>query len=476
MTGLDGLAGGRNTGSGLSTVAGTAVAKGGSDSEVCPHAGDAGAFHDILSGLSRPVDPSAGSTGSAEAGDAPKSRTIPARGVSDLRAGGPRTAGSPEAPVSVFAARVACTSGRSHDGEQASIAGEHAAQSLDVHADEPVLRGWQKTDGGPEDSISVFMDRIAGRSSRSHCREPATSVADNTKQSLGVREDEAGICAEAGYGVAPSDCVTPGSADAVGDPSSATSEPVAGLDSSMAAGAAAATSICGLRPFISAPEGSGDPRAATDRSGDTSARAPMPAERTSSPRALDRSGRSAPGEPERGGNVSWPTAASGDSREPARNVAKPGFLEPIFQAGEKPPAARETVTVLAAETHFPPAAVISPINQIVQHITLELGAAIAPPDGRWMPGSATSAGEPREVAATSLRTLTILLEPANLGTMTIKLRLNGTTLGLEIEADEAETTRLVGRSRQALAEKLRALGMSVDEIVVSDAACSRRRP
>ncbi len=93
-----------------------------------------------------------------------------------------------------------------------------------------------------------------------------------------------------------------------------------------------------------------------------------------------------------------------------------------------------------------------------------------------MPGSTTAAGESREASATCIRTLTVLLEPANLGQVTIKLRLLGSTLGLEIEADDVETARLIGRGRQALTEKLRALGLSVDEVAVSDAGRPRRFP
>jgi hypothetical protein len=68
----------------------------------------------------------------------------------------------------------------------------------------------------------------------------------------------------------------------------------------------------------------------------------------------------------------------------------------------------------------------------------------------------------------------VLLEPASLGPVTIKLRLSGTTLGLEIEADEPETTRLIGRGRQTLTEKLRAVGLSVDTFVVSENARALR--
>lgn len=159
---------------------------------------------------------------------------------------------------------------------------------------------------------------------------------------------------------------------------------------------------------------------------------------------------------------------------------KPDFAEANFDTREErspfPAVAREKMTVLAAETHFPPASVPSPVEQIIHRVVGELGSVVPPPDQR-RPAVAT--GNPADLSDGStecIRSLTLLLEPVSLGPVTIKLRLSGRTIGLEIEADDHETTRLIGRSRHALTEKLRALGLSVDSLVVADAEPSRRYP
>jgi len=143
------------------------------------------------------------------------------------------------------------------------------------------------------------------------------------------------------------------------------------------------------------------------------------------------------------------------------------------------PLARAKVTVVAAETHFPPVVTHSPLDQIIHCLAADLGAADLGATGHAVdpavvPHSVSTQGEPREGSAACVRSLTLLLEPASLGPVTTKLRLTGTTLGLEIEADEAETTRLIGRGRHTLTDKLRALGLSVGSLEVSDAGRPRR--
>ncbi len=540
MTGLDGLAGSRNAVSERSTMAPISAAKGGSGSEPRPHADDASAFDGILSDLSRPDDPGSGSSSSAQAGEAAKSPTISARGLPDLGAGGPRAASGPEAslavfvdrvagtvarspsgepgsstgapaapwpgaevgpeaPVSIFVDRVAGTSGRTPGREPASAAGAHAAALLEVPESEAGSLGsasGPRTADGPEPSVAVLVDRAVGTSRRSDDGILPSRAGELGQALRGAREDEPRLQSDAGArrDVAFGTREAPrrrlgihGSADPVGDLAGSLPERGAGPDPSAAAGVSAAASIVGLPYSMSAQERSGDARAGTEPSRDTSTSepaprlgTPIPGEAASGPRGPDRPDRSIPEETESDREVSWPATAIGPARERARGVATPGFLEPVAHIGEERLSlrapARETVIVLAAETHFPPAALPSPIDQIFRSVAADLDTALAPDDPGHMPEAATAAGEARDASATCLRTLTVLLEPANLGTVTIKLRLSGTNLGLEIEADEAETTRLIGRSRPALAEKLRALGMSIDDIEVCDVARPRRFP
>lgn len=89
--------------------------------------------------------------------------------------------------------------------------------------------------------------------------------------------------------------------------------------------------------------------------------------------------------------------------------------------------------------------------------------------------SDSSAGPARSQAGLSahkppagpvLRVLEIQLEPAELGTVSVRMSLRGNALEVHLAADRADTARLVQQDRDALSDRLQAAGYAVDALVI----------
>jgi hypothetical protein len=422
---MDGLAGGRNAGSGAAVGAVTTAAKDGSGSGPRQGAGDTGTFTDILSSLSRRDAQDAGTTASAR--PAPDPDTTLSSAATD-----------PGSSIAAIVERVSGTGSRSHQGE--------ATPPSDAH-----------------DSGSAPM------------REGACGMHDETDRpdvtasgGLELPRRRNGLTDTASSEPAGTDSAVPAK-----DQTGPMSGLGTGLGLSLTAGLLSSESNAGLQSFV--PEGPADTSVETGLSRQANTAEAVlassaPSDQASPPQDIRRDGRGK-------SKDAVPDGAMSQSPMSVDAARKPDSTAPIFSGPEDRSVLRaqprEQVTVLAAETHFPPALSYSPIDQIMQRIAAEVGTGITPADPKRLPGSAGDGSEPRE-ALTCVRSLTVLLEPASLGPITIKLRLSGTTLGLEIEAEERETTHLIGRGRQTLTEKLRAVGLSVDTFVVSDNVRARR--
>jgi len=114
------------------------------------------------------------------------------------------------------------------------------------------------------------------------------------------------------------------------------------------------------------------------------------------------------------------------------------------------------VTVLRTETHLPPVTPTTPLHQVLAAITTDGLAAPAEPAAAGAPDPATTAGPERQL----VRTLDIRLEPPDLGSVTVKLRLSGEHLTLRISADSAATAQSLEQDRDTLAAMLRSNGYS----------------
>jgi hypothetical protein len=325
-----------------------------------------------------------------------------------------------------------------------------------------------------QSSMAAVEDRIAETGSLSQAstmRSPGDGACRPNRAALGnlpMLPRPGTLAGEASEKGAAS-----GSVGCIADPSGAPQGLEAGhgsVDPTLALAPAAAQ---GLPGFAVPTDRTAEAAVEIDRSRGTGSRAadsvpglPMPSDPVSRPRGFGRAGH------DQSGNVGV-EGGFAPVAPPIDLEGKSLFSGPFADGGEdwsplRVPA-REKVVVLAAETHFPPAGIPLPIDQIFQRVAADIQAPVAPADPRWMPGAAPDGGESRDAAAACIRSLTVLLEPATLGPVTIKLRLSGSSLGLEIEADERETTRVIGRGRPELVEKLRALGLRVDSFVVTEA-------
>lgn len=113
------------------------------------------------------------------------------------------------------------------------------------------------------------------------------------------------------------------------------------------------------------------------------------------------------------------------------------------------------VTVLRTETHLPPVTPTSPLHQIVNAITTDgLAAAQGDTSATGAPETTLSPGPDRQL----VRTLDIRLEPPDLGSVTVKLRLSGQHLALRISADTVSTAQSLEQDRDTLLSLLRGNG------------------
>jgi chemotaxis protein MotD len=103
----------------------------------------------------------------------------------------------------------------------------------------------------------------------------------------------------------------------------------------------------------------------------------------------------------------------------------------------------------------------SPVQQIVDRIAAQLVDAQrseAQP-AQSVRSASLSSGAP-------LRVLSIQLQPADLGTVTVRMSLKEDTLELQLEAANPETARLISKDREALSGLLRSAGYLIDGLSV----------
>jgi chemotaxis protein MotD len=103
-----------------------------------------------------------------------------------------------------------------------------------------------------------------------------------------------------------------------------------------------------------------------------------------------------------------------------------------------------------------------PARQLSERIAVELAASAPAPE---TPAGATH-------PATVIRTLTIQLEPADLGTLTVHLTIKNDGLEVHVEASRRETARMIEDDQKTLSHLLQSAGYRVDALAVqvSDAA------
>jgi chemotaxis protein MotD len=157
------------------------------------------------------------------------------------------------------------------------------------------------------------------------------------------------------------------------------------------------------------------------------------------------------------------TSTQGNEPSPKAASAAPGFeavtadVERAAKASARDALPEVTkVTVVQQETHLPPAQFSAP-QQVANAVVAELKESAGPtalvaPD---LAASQTSAPEP-------LKILTINLEPPALGNVTVRLRLVGTEVSVQLAAERRDTSQMLDQQRDSIRDLMQSAGYVAD--------------
>jgi chemotaxis protein MotD len=112
------------------------------------------------------------------------------------------------------------------------------------------------------------------------------------------------------------------------------------------------------------------------------------------------------------------------------------------------------------ETHFEPVQQLTTLQKIVDRMATDL-ATVASPEGAR---AADAPGLETNKAADSrpVRMMTLELDPPNLGSVTVKMRLAGDSVEIHLTADRYETTQMLRQERGALTDAMQSAGYTFD--------------
>lgn len=160
------------------------------------------------------------------------------------------------------------------------------------------------------------------------------------------------------------------------------------------------------------------------------------------------------------GDASTPPTDGGEVKDPfavlSSMIKGDKAAEP---AEDSVDIAAPKMSVITRETHFAPVARLTPVQQVATVVGKELAATeIAAP-----------APEPavRHASSGPLKVLHVKLEPEDLGTVVVKMRMVDQSLELELVAQKRETAELLEKDKEALTRVLRASGYAPDAVTVT---------
>ncbi|MFM9849265.1 MAG: flagellar hook-length control protein FliK [Hyphomicrobiaceae bacterium] len=120
------------------------------------------------------------------------------------------------------------------------------------------------------------------------------------------------------------------------------------------------------------------------------------------------------------------------------------------------------LSVLQTQTHHAPVLLGGPMTQIAEGIRAELTAA-GDISLTWSPSDATTA---KPGADAPVKVLLIQLQPADLGTVTVRMSLKEDALELHIEASLQETAQRLQQDQDSLSKVLRSAGYLIDAVAI----------
>ncbi|MDF0579344.1 flagellar hook-length control protein FliK [Bradyrhizobium yuanmingense] len=115
------------------------------------------------------------------------------------------------------------------------------------------------------------------------------------------------------------------------------------------------------------------------------------------------------------------------------------------------------VTVVQQETHLPPAQFNAP-QQVANAVVAELKEPSAPAASAAPDLAASQTNAPDQ----PLRILTVNLEPPALGNVTVRLRLVGTEVSVQLAAERKDTSRMLDQQRDQIRDLMQSAGYVAD--------------
>ncbi|MEY9179281.1 flagellar hook-length control protein FliK [Bradyrhizobium sp. USDA 313] len=160
-----------------------------------------------------------------------------------------------------------------------------------------------------------------------------------------------------------------------------------------------------------------------------------------------------------------PQLPSTQGKEPSSAMpASPGFeavtanVERAARASTRAALPETTkVTVVQQETHLPPAQFNAP-QQVANAVVAELKESSAPTASATPDLAASRTDAPDQ----PLKILTINLEPPALGNVTVRLRLVGTEVSVQLAAERKDTSQMLDQQRDQIRDLMQSAGYVAD--------------
>jgi chemotaxis protein MotD len=159
-------------------------------------------------------------------------------------------------------------------------------------------------------------------------------------------------------------------------------------------------------------------------------------------------------------------AAPQGSAAPSRNMPASAGFEAVAANIEHAvrTSGRETlqevtkVTVVQQQTHLPPVQQLTATQQVASAVVTELESSAASASSAAPDLAAPQSNAPDQ----PLRILTISLEPAALGNVTVRLRLVGAAISIHLAADRRDTSQMLNQQRDTIQELMQSAGYVAD--------------
>ncbi|QPF93119.1 flagellar hook-length control protein FliK [Bradyrhizobium commune] len=124
------------------------------------------------------------------------------------------------------------------------------------------------------------------------------------------------------------------------------------------------------------------------------------------------------------------------------------------------------VTVVQQETHLPPVPQFSATQQVANAVVTELNGSPATASSAAADLAASQSSAPDQ----PLKILTINLEPPALGNVTVRLRLVGTEVSVQLAAERKDTSQMLDQQRDQIRDLMQSAGYVADVAPVQHGA------